>query len=272
MATTVLGLIRKECVRAIPTRTSEGMAVPDYSVEERHTALWICLGDPDKADIDLIPKLTFLDEVAEKARIAGYMPTKANYQLITDNILDLSHADYLHPETLGGMMTNSDFKCWEDGDDIVLSWEAKDGSVPLAFKHDIPPPNAGDYWIQVRWSAPALMVLSNYGVIHGQEVRPEDIGSTLHNMVPETETTTHYFYCAAVSDPVKSENPKFMEMLKTSIYQAFAEEDKPMLEKQQLSIGSNEFWSLKPRLLPIDEGAVKVRRRLEALIKAEQGP
>jgi vanillate O-demethylase monooxygenase subunit len=34
-------------------------------------------------------------------------------------------------------------------------------------------------------------------------------------------------------------------------------------------MGTAEFWSLKPVLLPGDAGAVRVRRKLKALIEAE---
>jgi len=44
-----------------------------------------------------------------------------------------------------------------------------------------------------------------------------------------------------------------------------------MLEAQQRRIGTAEFWSLKPVLLAGDAGAVRVRRKLQALVAKEQG-
>ena len=43
----------------------------------------------------------------------------------------------------------------------------------------------------------------------------------------------------------------------------------PMLEVQQRSMGEASFWSLKPVLLPSDAPAVRARRVLDGLIKAE---
>jgi hypothetical protein len=54
------------------------------------------------------------------------------------------------------------------------------------------------------------------------------------------------------------------------ISEAFRSEDKPILEKQQRVIGQADLWSLKPVLLNIDTGAVKVRRLLAKMIEAEQ--
>lgn len=42
-----------------------------------------------------------------------------------------------------------------------------------------------------------------------------------------------------------------------------------MIAAQQARIGDAPFWSLRPALLRTDEGAVKMRRRMDALIAAE---
>ena len=59
-------------------------------------------------------------------------------------------------------------------------------------------------------------------------------------------------------------------MCRPIVEHAFTQQDKPMLEAQQRSIGAAEFWSLKPVLLPGDAGAVRVRRKLQALMAQEQ--
>lgn len=81
------------------------ISVRAYPAVERHLALWVWMGEPALADPALIPDLSFIDRTPVTARITGHMPTAADYRLLTDNIMDLSHADYLHPTTLGGIMT-----------------------------------------------------------------------------------------------------------------------------------------------------------------------
>lgn len=51
--------------------------------------------------------------------------------------------------------------------------------------------------------------------------------------------------------------------------QAFRDEDKPMLEKQQAVIGNTELMDLSPVLLAIDAAGVQARRRLEKLMAEE---
>ena len=257
-----------ECSRNPHGSISKGMKVESFKVVERDTAIWIWLGDAD-AEMGMVPDLSFIENAPEHGRIFGYMPTKANYQLVTDNILDLSHADYLHPTTLGGMMTNSEFLCTQEDDVITLQWDSSDQNVPGAFAPDIPPPLRGDFSIRVQWYAPARMILNIAAKPHSDtRFDPEDYSPTLHNMTPETETSTHYFFCS--TRPKNTPPPEVMAIIKEATERAFFDEDKPMLEAQQKRIGSHDFWAMKPRMLPIDEGAVRVRQRLDALIKAER--
>ncbi|HWW65739.1 MAG TPA: aromatic ring-hydroxylating dioxygenase subunit alpha [Sphingomonadaceae bacterium] len=255
------------CVRNPHGPITSRMRVQAYPVAERHTALWIWMGEPGLADVALVPDLSFVDETPEAARIAGYMPTKANYQLLADNILDLSHADYLHPTTLGGMMTEAKARSWEEEGKVVAEWLSEGCEPPPAFKAMVPEGKA-DIWTQVVWSAPALMVLGTAAKPAGIARTAEDEAFTLHNMVPETATTTHYFFCS--TRRFLPHDADFSALLRQTLTQAFEREDKPMLEKQQARMGTDDLWSLEPILLSTDAPAVRARRRLDRLI-AEEG-
>ena len=60
------------------------------------------MGDAALADASTIRNLDFLSAVPDTAFNKGYVLGGGNYQLYVDNILDLSHTDFLHPTTLGG--------------------------------------------------------------------------------------------------------------------------------------------------------------------------
>jgi len=234
---------------------------------ERHTIIWVWLGDAEIADAALIPDLSYIDETPPQARIAGYMPTAANYQLLSDNILDLSHADYLHPDTLGGINTTAKATNRQEGETVVAEWLAENCEPPPAFRATIHGADRADIWTQVVWQAPAVMTLGVAAVPAGQSRTWEDEGYTLHNMVPETATTTHYFYCATRRFRIDDE--AFTQFLRAALAQAFVAEDKPMLESQQARIGQSDFWSLEPVLLRIDAASTRARRLLAQKIAAE---
>lgn len=254
------------CTRNPHGAITSTMHVQSYPVAERHSAFWIWMGETENADLDMIPDLSFIDETPEKARITGYMPTRCNYQLLTDNILDLSHADYLHPTTLGGIITDAKASSREEDGAIIADWQSSACEPPMAYKPMVPN-GLADIWTRVVWRAPALMVLDTGAKPAGIEPLLDDHSFTLHNMVPETETSTHYFFC--VTRRFDVDNEEFTQILRNAVTQAFQNEDKPMLEKQQARIGTDDFWSLGPILLKSDAAAVRARRLLERLIAEE---
>lgn len=256
-----------KCIRNPHGPITTSMRVRAYPVMERHCAMWIWMGDSEAADPDLIPDLSFIDETPESARVSGYMPTHANYMLVADNILDLSHADYLHPTSLGGIITDADARSWEDGDRVVAEWNSLNCDPPPAYRPALPPGVKADIWTRVIWQAPAVMVLGTAAKPTGIARTRDDEAHTLHNMVPETESSTHYFFCATRRFLV--DDAGFSAYLRQALTHAFEHEDKWMLEKQQARIGSADFWGLKPVLLPTDKAAVLARRKLDKLISAE---
>jgi phenylpropionate dioxygenase-like ring-hydroxylating dioxygenase large terminal subunit len=245
---------------------TKAMHVRRFPAIERHKAIWVWFGE-EPARSDDIPNLSFIDETPAKATIATYMRVAANYRLLTDNILDLSHADYLHPSSLGGMMTNAKSSVTTIGEKIKVVWDAINCDTPPAFRPNVPPPLKADIWTEVLWSAPAVMVLGTAAKPTGVPRTSADEAYTLHCMTPESATSSHYFMCNTRRFLVDDEG--FSAMLRGALTHAFEHEDKPMLEKQQQRMGTDDLWSLKPVLLGVDNAAVQARRVLDKLIAIE---
>lgn len=243
--------------------------VKAYPVIERHLAVWIWMGDPALADPDLIPDYAFLAAAKPTARNTGYMHTRANYELLCDNIMDLSHVDFLHPETLGGgALSRARPQVSEKGNTVRILWEAKNEVAPPVFAAHLPDPQAAaDLWTDVVWSAPALMHLSTGVTTAGMPLDGSVNTSNLHMMTPETDTTTHYFYANTRS--FLPDDAAFNKVVDDMTVGIFSGEDKPLVEGQQQAMGESDLWSLKPILLAGDAGAVRVRRVLERLLNEE---
>jgi phenylpropionate dioxygenase-like ring-hydroxylating dioxygenase large terminal subunit len=249
-----------------------GAKVRVFPVVERYSLVWIWMGDPAAADAALIPDFHFMDP-AEWEVGKGYLHANAGYQLEVDNIMDLSHIEFLHPTTLGsGGISAADVVTTREGD---LIWARREIRNHLLsdFLYEATGITRGtlvDRWIEVRWSAPSNMALFLGSTPAG---RPRTEGSSntqAHLFTPETERTTHYWF--GISFP-KSMGPRAAEMARKRIQglrQPFETEDLPMIEAQQLRMGDADFWSLKPVLLASDAAAVQARRALEQLIAKEQ--
>ena len=89
----------------------------------------------------------------------------------------------------------------------------------------------------------------------------------MHLTKTETEGRCHYWYWTTRNYAIDARANEHVRGINEN---AFSQQDKPMLEAQQRRIGAAEFWSLKPVLLPGDAGAVRVRRKLQALVAKEQ--
>ena len=90
-----------QCVRVPGQDTVPRNArVRNYPLVERHTFAWIWLGDAARADPAAIPDVHWVDDPAWAA-VTGYHHFGANYQLVNDNLLDLSHESFVHEETIG---------------------------------------------------------------------------------------------------------------------------------------------------------------------------
>jgi len=243
--------------------------VAAYPLVERHAAAWVWMGDISRIDESAIPDLSFIERTPAPARAQGLLRTRANYELMVDNIMDLSHADYLHPDSLGGGINTRTKGRVERGErEIAIKWHATNETLPPLMNAALPTPGEpADFINEVYWSPPGVMrqrVL--FGPAGQLDTRGED-SWTAHVMTPETATSTHYFFCHT-SDALRRD-PSAAAIIRSALLKAFQDEDAPMIEAQQARIGEADFWSLSPSLFSVDSGALHVRRTLDRMIREE---
>ncbi len=259
------------CVRNPHGPITGALAVKAYPLVERHRAIWIWMGDPGEANPADIRDFDFLEAAKDTAFNNGYLHCQGHYQLFVDNILDLSHTDYLHPDTLGGgSITRSAAEVEEGGDgSITIAWRPKN-EVPAPFL--VPWLPAGtdrvDSWVELEWSAPAVIKLVTGAVPTGGSRDTGFNNINVHWLTPETRNSSHYFF--ASTRDYATDDADLNESVRRTRKAIFSTEDEPMIAAQQDRMGDADFWSLKPALLKIDRGPVMVRRRMDTMIAAEQ--
>jgi vanillate O-demethylase monooxygenase subunit len=259
------------CVHNPHGPAPKAACVKAYPVIERHRLLWIWMGDAACAEEALIPDFSAVAAAAEHSYFRGYLPTACDTMLLVDNILDLSHVDYLHPNTLGSGAISRAKASVQDLSErsVKISWISSGDIAPPAFDaHLRRQKQPTDQWTEVTWTAPSNMLLSVGATLQG-EPRSSGVATlNLHLGTPERPGRTHYWYWATRDFAISSEANAAIQPM---VEHVFRHEDKPMLEAQQQRMGGEEFWSLKPVLLAPDAGAVRARRKLKALIEAEGG-
>ena len=243
-----------------------------YPLVERHGIVWIWMGDAGLADPALIGNFDAIDpgtlDVGRR-----YLYARANYLLETDNILDLSHIEYLHASTLGSDKVKHGKTESVQENNTVWSkrWIESENLNPFLEKtFGVTAGQLVDRWLEVRWDPPANMVLYVAVVPTG---RPRSEGRErriVHLFTPETSKTTHYWFAVGYPKAVGGDGASIAEQAIDGLKRPFENEDLPMLEAQQRSLHNAEFWDMKPILLFGDAAAVRARRVIEKLIKEEQ--
>jgi phenylpropionate dioxygenase-like ring-hydroxylating dioxygenase large terminal subunit len=245
--------------------------VTPYPLVEQHSLLWIWMGDVAAADPALIPDFGFQDP--ETSYVGKrYLCAAANYLLEVDNIMDLSHIQFLHPTTLGsGSVAQGHYETKQEGD-AVWSKRTTQAEIMPEFLYramNIEVNTPVDRWIDVRWNAPANMALYAGATPCGQARSAGMSSSQAHVFTPETASTTHYWFSFAIPKQVGPAAEQIVEQQIDGLKVPFTTEDLPMLEAQQQNMGDAEFWSLNAVLLASDGGGVLARRVLERRIRDE---
>ena len=250
---------------AIPPRA----VVKAWTVVERDRLLWLWAGEAGEADESLIPDFSAVTSAPADATIRGHLPTACDYRLLADNIMDLTHADYLHAGSLGsGAITRAKPEVADLGErSLRITWLSSGDLAPAAFDaHLREPGRPTDQWTEVTWTAPCAMLLRVGATLQGEGRERGVDTANLHLATPETAGRTHYWYWSTRSFAI---DPHANAAIRPIVEFAFIQQDKPMLEAQQRRIGDADFWSLQPALLASDAGAARARRKLDALIAAE---
>ena len=249
-----------------------GSAVRGFPVIERHGFVWIWPGDPARADpaaLDLA-MFGFLEQPERFTAVRGYLRVAAHYQLVHDNLLDLSHVEFLHP-----MLARSEgvaahrAEMIQQGDVVrVNRWKPASSLNGFARLFWTSPSPIGDGRANITWAPPSMLHI-DLGVTEvGASVEDGVCTPAAHLITPETAFTCHYFWAQARNRGLNDE--ALSQRVWSAVDAVFRTEDEPMIEAQQLAMGSvADVMALRPLLLEPDAPAVRARRILARLIAEE---
>jgi vanillate O-demethylase monooxygenase subunit len=245
--------------------------VRSYQVIEQDHLIWIWMGDEDRADASLIPRHTWHDDEAWEWVKDCYL-VAANYQLITDNLMDLTHVGYVHSRTIGGTpQAHSDA-------DTQVSANEQGVRVERWMLNSVPPPTYTavckfntervDRWMEIDFFPPSTVRIHTGAVDTGTGAREgrRDGGFAfmgLNTMTPETETSTHYFWSGA--NKRQPGAPSSKDRLFANLEVTFGE-DKVVVEAQQKSLNRRPDPLV---MIRTDAGMMRARRLVTARLEAE---
>lgn len=254
------------CVFAPGVSGKLNFGVRKYPSVERGPWLWVWMGDGpgDPADIPL-------PAVADEQWFgpSGYTLNPANYLLVHENLLDVTHLHYLHgPEVCSEEYANTPPTALTPPDDITVGHLKEVAStafnLPAVFC-------GGDPTVLVRqvqevWTkGPALnWGLAMYYGPDGQPTTPHRL-LVMHAISPENESSTHQFWAVLVDAPLALPE----EALAGGIHQIFAQ-DVTTLDLQHRYTQADTRTGVLENSIPSDVHGLKLRRILHRLAAQER--
>lgn len=240
-----------------------------YPLVERGLWAWLWAGDPDLADEGLIPTPEEIGLTAPGyvSRPFYSMLIKGRYQLMNDNLLDLTHLGYLHGSSIGTEENASTPEVRDDNDRRISSRRHMMGAAcpdVLTRLHDYRGPI--DRVAGMDFYFPGFHAgLDETRIPEGHATRPGEVlrmSKVWHAVTPSTHDETLYFFAMGMTDP---DGLDFMhDYLKPVVEEdAFATEQ---IERMIRRIGR-----MPPELmLKSDATAMRGRRILQAMMDAER--
>ncbi len=248
----------------------DGANVRAFPLLERHGFIWIWMGE-QAADPDILPDFSPLEDSGPNAVGYTYMHMDANFELIVDNVMDLSHIDHVHGEIIStrGKLSPKIPKIRSTSRSISSRWEWEQQPAMLILAPFLPAPDAeARQYFDITWTPPANIQLS-VGAVQGELSFDEAVMQyDLHTATPETQFTTHYFFATRRNHD--TDNAEYNAMKIKAMHDTFEAEDGPIITGVQREMGDTDFFDLNPVLMSNDVGPVRVRKLLRKLIEEER--
>ena len=257
----------------VPTQDTipKSAKVQSYPLKEAGAFVWIWMGDPEAIDHDPVDMSYTIDP--EWSFVDGYYSVNANWVLIRENVLDLTHIAFLHANTF----KQND---WDNVPEVSMEGET------IIYRQDFAPSPLSPLFCagfgfedgkvvkrEQEGRMPSLAVSFSDWIIHdidaGAEERVDYLMRGCHIVTPGKRGETHYFWGAAFDVPGIPTD--VAAKTKASVTAAF-DEDRELLEAMQAQISSDprglDYTEIN---LAADGAGVRVRQILARKLAAERG-
>ncbi len=259
------------CV-SIPSQATipQAYRIPTYPLVEHGLWLWIWMGEPAKADPALLPGLKDigLHDPAMIARPFYAQQVQGRYQLLNDNLLDLTHLAFLHRTSIGTVENASAEEELQRRPGLLSSRRyIRNAAAPPVMAATGRYSGRIDRVTGMDFHLPGFHAGIGDMLYPGDH--PEHAGESIvksrvyHAVTPSTYRSCLYFF--AMASPDEAGLDQMYKLLKPVIDEdKFATEE---IEKMLAIIGENP----DELLIRSDRNAVEGRRMLQAMMDAEQG-
>jgi len=244
-----------------------------YPIVERQHFIWIWMGDPLAADVSKIIDFSYFTQVDQCPSRKGVMEIEANYVMMVDNLMDLSHLGYVHGNTIGGdpeSHSNAEMKVVPTETGVKMERWMCDVQPPPTFTKSVEFGGHVDRWQDFEFVAPSTVLQWSGGIDVGKNARNnrEQEGfhfRIVHSATPKTENSYYYFF--GIGHHHRVGDPNVTEELYQENYATFLE-DREIMEAQQVRLEQSPEGPIVP--IYSDAAVAQARRALHRLISTER--
>lgn len=249
-----------------------GARVRSYPLVERDQVVWIWMGEAALADPATIVPYPWHNPGSGWAHRKEHYVIACNYELMNDNLMDLSHLGFVHKKTIGGnpeIHVNADMKVTRgDGTVKAVRWML-DSAPPPTYTRAVPTLGERvDRWQEIEYFPGLIRIYTGaVDVGRGAQQGHRDGGFGLRifdGITPETGSSMHYFWSAAHSFDI--DNPATTDLVYQQIDTTF-QEDRAILEWQQKQLARDPGRKLVD--IRVDLAGIQVRRMVAQRLAAE---
>ncbi|MFM2036058.1 MAG: Toluene-4-sulfonate monooxygenase system iron-sulfur subunit TsaM1 [Pseudomonadota bacterium] len=249
--------------------------VSSFPVVERYGFVWVWPGASDRADEALLPAFEFFDH-PDWAYGGGLYHVKADYRLMIDNLMDLTHETYVHAGSIGQPeIDETPCQTTVEGDKVITQRHMQGIQAPpfwqMAMKaNGLDPQAKVDRWQICRFSPPSHIMIDVGVALAGQGGfdAPDSCKASsvvVDFITPESDSSMWYFW--GMARKFKPHDEQITENIRQGQGRIFSE-DLEILERQQANL--NLWPDRKLLMLNIDAGGVQSRRVLDRLLARER--
>ena len=250
-------------------------AVKAFAVVERHGFVWVWPGDQAQADEAQMPVFTFFDDPAW-AYGGGLYHVQADYRLMIDNLMDLTHETYVHSTSIGQPeIDETPCETKVDGDKVITQRFMEGIQAPPFWQmamsaNGLDPQAKVDRWQICRFTPPSHIMIDVGVALAGKGGFDAPAEHKAYSVVvdfitPETETSHWYHWGMARN--FKPGDAALTDSIRQGQGGIFGE-DMEMLQLQQANMLRHPERKLL--MLNIDAGGVQSRRIIERYLAKEQ--
>lgn len=253
----------------IPTKAK----VKPYTVIEQNQIVWLWHGSPDQPTPNSNPPEYSIHDDPRYVFDGDSYRYDTPYQLIHDNLMDLSHLGYVHLKTIGGnakIHMNAQMKVEQIDNTVSVKRFMLDSDPPPTYRLGYPFTGKIDRWQEIVFKVTHILIWTGAVNANTESLEDPNRGGFhmrgFHGITPETETSCHYFWTMATNpfDENKAEEVKKIVVDQTK---ATFDEDWDVIHQQYNNLKNNPDVLMVD--IHVDVAANRARKIIKNLINAE---